>query len=187
MKEHEMAFLSLIALGTFSVDNQGRVWRHKWMAGSRTGSPTIQKVLKDPIRADRAESHGYPKIMFTLNGKRYAVYVHRVVWMIANQDDIPDMMEINHKDGNPQNPHPSNLELVYRSENVRHAVETLQSLPKWKDKIPVKLTDQQAIEIYQMCKEKVLTQANIAKKYGVSIRMVQAIYYGQKWKHIPRD
>ena len=45
--------------------------------------------------------------------------LHRAVFMLANRATIPEGWEINHKDKNPSNNRPSNLELIASDEHVR--------------------------------------------------------------------
>lgn len=58
-------------------------------------------------------------------GKAHPVQVHRLIaatYLVRPND--PGATIVNHKDGNPLNNDPENLEWVTRSENARHAVET---------------------------------------------------------------
>lgn len=57
----------------------------------------------------------YPSVM--INKKR--VLVHHAVWMLGNEQGVPEGLVIDHIDSNPQNPHPSNLQAITQAENVR--------------------------------------------------------------------
>lgn len=52
--------------------------------------------------------------------------VHRLVWE-AFMGKIPDIMEINHKDGNKQNNRLDNLEVVYVRENQSHSQQKIKN------------------------------------------------------------
>lgn len=54
------------------------------------------------------------------------VYTHTIVCLTMNGPPPSDglVYEVNHKDGNKHNTHPSNLEWMTRSENVEHAYST---------------------------------------------------------------
>lgn len=72
---------------------------------------------------------GYPQIRIRLDGKERQYSVHRLVAeaFIPNPDNKP---QVNHIDGNKQNPSADNLEWVTAKENVRHAVEVLDAIPR---------------------------------------------------------
>lgn len=186
MKENEMAALALVGLGVFSVDQEGRIWRHCKMVGSPAGAESHLRKLPAPRRAERSRSQ-YPTIMFWLNGKRYKVYAHRIVWMVVNQAIIPDKMEINHKDGIKTNPLPSNLELVTRQENVIHSFKKLprkKKAQRGEMNASAKLTAQEVMEIRYLLQEKIMTQGRIAAKYGITQSAVSAIKTGKSWGHL---
>lgn len=63
---------------------------------------------------------GYPTVTLCKNGKRYSKTIHRLVveTFLGSSELI-----VNHKDGNKLNNKLSNLELVTRSENTKHAIE----------------------------------------------------------------
>ena len=190
MKTNEAEFLAQMALGYFRVDADGTIWRcARSVGGSRTGSPSYMKMIR-PSRADRSESHGYTKVMFTaLSRVRLSIYAHRVVWMVANHAEIPESMEINHKDGNPRNNRPDNLEVVTRQENALHAGRVLRVLGKknqyGEKNTSAKLTPLQVVEIRRICAGKELSQGVIAAMFGVSQRTVSEIHLRKTWKHIP--
>lgn len=190
MKENEMAFLSQLAIGLFSVDKEGQVWRHRRIvAGSQRGSVPTEKILDVPIRAERSTSNGYPKIMFTVGDKRYSVYAHRIVWMVAKRSDIPPGLEINHKNGVRHDNRPENLEPMTSQENALHAGRVLKTLGK-KDQrgeknTTSKLTAQQVLEIRKLWSDGEVNQTTIRKLYGISQATVSSIVCRKTWKHLP--
>lgn len=64
---------------------------------------------------------GYFQVKMYAQGTRYNRYIHRIVWE-AFMGNIPDKMEINHKDHNKNNNNLDNLEVVDRSTNMKRAV-----------------------------------------------------------------
>ena len=191
MKQTEMAFLAQMTLGIFSVDEQGRVWRHaRFIGGSKIGSPSYL-AKRGATRAEKSKSHDHLRIMFTVEGKRMAVYAHRIVWIVANKNTIPEGIEVNHKDGNPQNNHPSNLELATKKENANHAAKVLKRFGKkdqWGEKnTSAKLTPAKVLELYRLCNARAMSQGKIAELYGMSQASVNEIYLGKTWKHLPRE
>lgn len=65
---------------------------------------------------------GYKQVKLFKDAKKYYKRVHRLVYQYF-VGDIPDGMQINHKDGNKKNNHFSNLELATNSENTKHGYD----------------------------------------------------------------
>lgn len=118
-----------------------------------------------------------------------AVYAHRAVWMIANHAAIPDTLEINHRDGNPMNNCPSNLELATRQENTLHAGRVLHRLGKKEQRgeknTSHKLMAEQVVAIRRLAASKSMTQQQIAKLFHVSQQAVTNIHTRKTWRHLP--
>jgi hypothetical protein len=115
MGQMEIA-LSAVASGILQVDDEGRIWKVK--DRSRKGIRDIA-----PRRIEQTSTAGYLIVGMWLNGSPFLVSAHRLVWTVKN-GPIPDRMDINHIDGNKKNNLPSNLEVVTRSENLKHASRT---------------------------------------------------------------
>ena len=103
--------------GKYEVSNLGRVRTN----GKRPGLLTLTK-----------QKSGYRYAMIQLsNGKQKNCRVHRLVaeHFLPNPDN---MKEVNHKDGNKDNNHVSNLEWCTRSHNVKHSFDTgLKQPHRW--------------------------------------------------------
>ena len=74
------------------------------------------KVLKPTII-----NSGYAKVSLMLNYRRSEHTVHRLVAKTFLKD-YDEKLDVNHKDCNKQNNKLSNLEMMTRSENIRHAI-----------------------------------------------------------------
>ena len=105
---------------------------------------------------------GYDYYRVKLNGKNYAV--HRIVWALHYQEDIPEGYVINHKDCNTFNNSVENLELCLQKHNMRRR------------------KDHTGIE---------LSRANTSGKTGVvfdikvdKIRGTESAYYKAIWSDI---
>lgn len=74
----------------------------------------------------------YFMIDLSKKGTVYKHLVHRLVAQayIPNPDNLP---EVNHKDGNCQNNHVSNLEWVTRQENINHSLLTHSPVRNFKE------------------------------------------------------
>lgn len=66
---------------------------------------------------------GYHFIMLSLNGRKKTFLVSRLVYQ-AFIGELIACLDVNHIDGNKNNNHVSNLELITRKENIRKAVLT---------------------------------------------------------------
>lgn len=97
--------------GLYSIDDQGNIYSLKNTSSRR------KRKIKPFIN-----NSGYLRVgLYDLNGKRKGHYIHRLVaeTFISNPNKLPI---VNHKDGNKQNNHVSNLEWCTQSENEIHAV-----------------------------------------------------------------
>ena|SRR3990167_781409 len=186
MNPSEQAFLAQVAIGVFSIDESGQIWRHRRLiAGSRTGTAPVERDIS-PRRAETTKlATGHLKVQVQVGGKKMMIYAHRVVWMLTNQADIPAGMHINHRDGVPGNNRPSNLELVTPSGNTIHAMKVLGKMRReGTHNSQAKLTEPQAREILSLCEQRAMPQRLIALQFGVSVKTVQDIFYRRHWKHL---
>ena len=182
----EQAFLAQVALGWFSIDSEGRIWRHVRFRGG--GSSSLQRLEK-PTRAERSSSRKgqYRRVMFRTPQGRMMVPAHRVVWMISNQDTIPSPMEINHENGIKSDNRPSNLTRVTRPENTTHSVRVLGNKPKARvgtDNSSAKLTEAQVLEIRALCASREMSQREIGRLFGLKQSTVSAIALRKSWAHL---
>ena len=71
---------------------------------------------------------GYFRTNVISCGKNKLMYVHRLVALAFIGEPENEFMQVNHKDGNKQNNHFSNLEWVTPKENVQHFYEELDGI-----------------------------------------------------------
>ncbi len=188
MTQKETEFLALVMLGHFRVDAQGRIWRLYRMVGSTRGpSRRPQKVARRRAERSVSQRGGYLRVMFQGMTKRRTVSAHRIVWMIHNHREIPAGLEVNHKDGKKQNNHPSNLEVVTRSANTKHAIRHLDRIIQPRATPGAKLTFQQVYEIRQLWAEKAMSLKELAAHFNVCVQSIQGIIYRKTWKFLPEQ
>jgi hypothetical protein len=72
----------------------------------------------------RPDEDGYLRATLCKNGKCKSYFVHRLV-ALTFIDNMRNLPQINHIDGNKQNNCVENLEWVNRSENIRHRINVL--------------------------------------------------------------
>lgn len=124
-------------------------------------------VLKQVFYSGRIKSFcvstwGYKQVTFSKNSIKKHPYIHVLVAM-AFIGEIPNGFEVNHIDGNKLNNNVDNLEIVDRSENIKHAYRT--GLMKSNIKNVIKVNAQQAIEIFN---NNTSTINQLSKKYNIS-------------------
>ena len=162
--ETERLFLRLIKQGEFKIDHCGNVYRlkkNKW------------------IRAEHKTPQGYLQLRKMVNGKRYHVGAHRIVWCYFNERPIPDGFVTNHKNGIKDDNHPDNLEILTYSDNQKHA-HKIGLIDQFGEKNPMAKLSNSDVElireIYSRCN---ITQSELAKKFGVTFQTISDIVRGK--------
>lgn len=157
--------------GIYAVSNFGNVRNLKYQ---KTKKQSIHKAI------------GYKYVCLCKSGVCKTFYIHRLVAEIFLGHETN--LEVNHKDGNKENNHISNLEWVTHHENILHSHRIgLNKINQVKGSRTgtAKLNEQQVSEILEL-KGK-MTQSSIAKKYNVSTATVRGILNNRSWKHIKRS
>lgn len=113
-----------------------------------------------------------------INGKRLHG-MHRIVATVF-LDNIDNLPEVNHKDGVKHNNRVDNLEWCTKKENQQHEVKVLQQRNGDKN-CRSRITNEQAIEIYNLCKEGKMLYKDIAKMYNIFPPEVSRIVLGTNW------
>lgn len=115
---------------------------------------------------------GYYQTVFTINGKRKHVRIHRVIaeTLIPNPLNLP---QVNHKDGNKLNNEPSNLEWCTNSYNTKDGYEKgCYYSKKRSHKVRVTFKDGR-IRIYKSIRE-------CAEKLGLNRKTITSVLKGNK-------
>jgi hypothetical protein len=116
-------------------------------------------------------------------GKSFPKLVHRLV-AETFIGEIPEKMQVNHKDGNRHNNELDNLEIVTPSQNLKHAHENnLVSVRKGEKHPKAKLTEKFVLQIYEDFKLGI-QDSIIADKYQISFKLVSLLRRGKRWKHL---
>lgn len=126
--------------------------------------------------------YGYLQTYVKFDDGFVARSVHRAIAhvFIPNPNNYED---VNHKDGNKKNNWDSNLEWVTHRENMQHRSDVLGCMVGT-DNPTNKLTDEQVIEIYNLCKTTDMRYKDIAKIYDIVPSQVSLIVGGYKWKYL---
>ena len=118
--------------------------------------------------------------------ERYNILLHRLIWICAN-GDIPDKIEVNHKNGIKDDNRLNNLELTTKSENALHSRRVLGNkggVLIGENSSNSKLKKWQVLEIRARYIKGIVTLKMLAKEYGVSWPTIADIIKRKNWKEI---
>ena len=124
----------------------------------------------------------YVYVKLSKGGKQKKHYVHRLVAeaFLPNPEGKPT---VNHKDGNGENNRVSNLEWSTMQEQVDHAWDTGLTDLDGEKCVTSKLSDDQVREI-RILHENGVSQASLARAFGVGTTQMWRIINGESWKGI---
>lgn len=160
----------------YAVSNYGAVKR---IVKPKRGRGRVGAILKPRIPGGGA----YPAVALSCEGEVTNWYVHRLVAHVFI-GACPEGLEVNHVDGNKQNPRLDNLEYVTRSENIQHAFLNGLLSRKGVRNSKAVLTDNDVLSIRSEYTGKYGQCASIARRYGVSHAAIQDIVHGRNWTHL---
>lgn len=162
----------------YEVSSLGRIRRA--VASTRAPAGYVMKP--------QVNNHGRSFVVFwSGHGRSSTVEIHVLV-AAAFIGPRPDGLQINHKDGNPQNNAVENLEYCTAGDNRRHAWRTglFRPVRYCGEKHPMaKLTEEQAIEILQS--RSTVSVRDMSVKYGVTKNTINYLISGKTWKHLSRE
>jgi len=119
---------------------------------------------KDGKRLSRQCRNGYYMVRKRYNGNEENFMEHRVIWCFLN-GDIPDGLQVNHKDFDRTNNNINNLELMTAKENIRYTLDAGRgNSPKGEDAGKSIFTN------------KDVQAARWLHSHGWSIKQIQALY-----------
>jgi len=161
--------------GVYQVSSLGRVKRVAGGPGA-----VIGRILKPT--PDRA---GYLRVVLYRGGKRFRVYVHRLVLETFIGDAPSPKHEGNHKNGNKADHRVENLEWITPSENCKHAFRMLgREIIRGEAHVNAKLTRDDVIEIRRLYATGEHTQAELGKRFGVHATTIGLIIRRETWQHV---
>lgn len=128
--------------------------------------------------------HGYFAARLSApDGTRPMMFIHRLVLM-AFVGPRPEGMICRHLNGNKTDNRPENLAWGTSQENGDDQ-RRLGECPRGQDHHGAKLSDDDVIDIRNRYSTGIVTQAQLAKEYGVHVPMICRIVRRQNWKHMP--
>lgn len=151
--------------GDYIVNNNGEIFSHISLQGHRI---TIPRKLNLKLKPN-----GY----FLVSYKRTTLAVHRIVYQ-ARIGELSENLQINHLDGNPANNHPSNLELITPSANLKHSYRTLKRAPVCAN---AKLSREQVLRMRHLRDAQGWSYNRLVKEFGTVKSNVADIVKRRTW------
>ncbi len=143
----------------------------------------VRRVGSERCLSASKRRNGYLYVNLSKRGRVTTKSVHELV-AEAFLGKRPAASHVNHKDGDKLNNHASNLEYVTAAENTRHAYRLGLLKAQGEANGRALLTEAQARKVLILARTGVLTQQEIAERYGIRISTVRAIKGGRIWKHL---
>lgn len=108
----------------YQVSNLGRIKSLERKKQNHSKLQIVPENIKKPHQQFGKYKNEYLVVNLYKNNKSKNMFIHRLV-AEAFLDNFDKNLEVNHKDGNKQNNSVENLEMLTRSENIKHAYEVL--------------------------------------------------------------
>lgn len=170
-------WLPVSSFPNYEVSSLGRVRRTnnsaRWKAG---------KIL-----GDRPDKDGYSRVVLYANHTTKSLRTHRLV-VEAFIGQIPDGMQVNHKNGVTSDNRVENLEIATPSENTTHGFRTLGRKPVINPHLGTshgnaKLVDDDIRKI-RLLYSQGATQSELAKQFHTDQTNISKIIRRVAWGHV---
>lgn len=149
----------------------------------------ISKARNKPIvLSPNKTSNGYFKVVLICeDGSRKTINVHRLVALAYIECSDANQV-VNHKDGNKENNHKSNLEWISAKSNVIHSwkngLANTKSIEGEKSNF-ASITEQQAQEVINLLITNLYTDKQISDITGLPVKgIIAKIRRKETWKHL---
>lgn len=124
----------------------------------------------------------YLRVTLNVGGVRICFNSHRLVARAFVHGETETRNQVNHKDGNPENNTPDNLEWVTCLENKHHAISTgLQWYVKGEDRKDAKLNYEAIADILHRYFFQFEKLQSIGEDYGMQLEYMSLIVRGKRW------
>jgi hypothetical protein len=145
---------------------------------------------KERVLSQAKSRDGYKHVLLQKDKIRKNMLVHRLVYM-AFHGEIPSGFEINHKDANKSNNRLDNLELVTRSDNLKHAWDNNLRCQNGEKNHRSKIKEKDInliIDVYKKTKSLVKAAKYLKENHNIHIGRanIHLIASGKAWKHVAR-
>ncbi len=144
--------------------------------------PKGQCLKKGKELRQSISSNGYAMVSLLKDGKQTAFTVHSLIAATFLKGYNPKVNDVNHIDGIKTNNVLSNLEVVSRSENLRHAYSTgLKKATNGTDRYNAKLNEDSVRAIRGANQ---VSRKALANQYNVSETIIRQVINRRKWAHV---
>lgn len=184
-QNHERVAVKEIGV-MWEIDDNGCVWRiGRKFCHSVTGEICI--VPCDRKRAEYKMPNGYLSLQTSIGKKRLNISAHRLIWQYFF-GDIPEHLEINHKNGLKDDNRPNNLELVTKSKNAKHALKLGLTAPPSDVSLENNPNAKMTWELVRKMRKQYTDGYSVRKLetlYPIKRSQIQYIIKGEKWQEMP--
>lgn len=177
----ERVLHTLVTLGQWEIDEQGRIWRTATRTGLKGGGSHVVPCARR--RAEKSLASGYLMVRATIGGARVCGLAHRLVWQHFH-GDIPEGKVINHRNGKKNDNRPANLEVESYSGNALHARRVLGVSPQHgQHNNAARLSASDVAEI-RLARARGEKPTSIAARFGIRYQHVYRLCNGERWGHL---
>ena len=163
-------------------DLEGEIWIHN--NGYEISNKGRIITKRGKLFKGSITQHGYISVNVVFEDGFIARSAHRAVaYAFIHNDDPINKIEVNHKDGIKTNNKVDNLEWVTKKENQDPEALVLNG-KGGENNYQHKLTDKEAIEIYELCKEGKMKYKDIGSLYNIDPSRISRIATGIEWRHL---
>jgi hypothetical protein len=157
---------------------------HSLVASLRKGTCSIP-TESGCLEWTMATVDGYGVIGVKKEGKAFTLYAHRVAWVVANEQPIPDHLVIAHKCDNRSCVNPDHLECVTESKNIKDSFLRGGAVhfcgeQSWN----AVLTDKKVRSLRVLHHEYGMRVCWLAKQFGINPRTIHRAIYRRTWRHV---
>jgi hypothetical protein len=145
-------FMEQVGAGRFSVDAQGRIWRH-----------ILRDQPAEPRRAECPAERGYLRVLWN-DGRCRSCQARKAVWRYFH-GPVPEGAEIVHKNGVRGDNRPENLEASFAT---------------YRPPANFRMNAHQVEELRRAYHAGGITHKQLAERYGISQSYVSAIMRGER-------
>ena len=160
----------------YVVTSEGDIWSLKWKKARKLKPQRASQSKKGYLQVRLFNKHTRRGVKLKTINKKMQMgklhYVHRLVYETFI-GEIPEGLEIDHKDGNPLNNSVDNLQTITRRQNILKyaAPKGKKYLRNYRDEI---------IEDYKKLKSMPLVAQKWNTSKGVIRRVIKNVYYNRK-------
>ena len=170
----------------YDVSNLGRIRNKCWRYGQHRSNVIIKQ---------RIQRGGYISVKLSKDKKRRSFLVHRLVYEAFNRTlpkfefkgkgHCDEVWEINHIDENKQNNRIENLELVTKTQNIRHGTGIRRRAMKMTKPVYQYTLDRKFVKFWEGGAPEIFKHGYNKSCISECCRGVQKYYRGFLWSYVP--